>query len=508
MNTTANANLFCRLFDNLDDPSRLAIETHDGQRISYADLIARAGQMANVLVARGVKPGDRVAAQTEKSVAGLVLYLATVRAGAVYLPLNTAYTLTELEYFITDAEPSLVVCDPSNAQGIGAIAAKVGARVETLGADGTGSLTDAAATAKPEFETVARENDDLAAILYTSGTTGRSKGAMLSQDNLASNSLALVDYWRFTNKDVLIHALPIYHTHGLFVASNVTLFARASMIFLPKFDPELIIRLMARATVMMGVPTFYTRLLQSPALNKESCSHMRLFVSGSAPLLADTHREWFARTGHAVLERYGMTETNMNTSNPYDGDRVPGAVGHALPGVTVRVTDPETGKTLAPETVGMIEVKGPNIFKGYWRMPEKTKAEFRNDGFFITGDLGKIDANGYVHIVGRGKDLVISGGFNVYPKEIESEIDAMPGVIESAVIGVPHADFGEGVTAVVVCDKGEHVDETSVLKALDGRLAKFKMPKRVIVVDELPRNAMGKVQKNILRDMYAKIYSK
>jgi malonyl-CoA/methylmalonyl-CoA synthetase len=506
--TIMNANLFSRLFDALDDPARLAIETADGQRVSYGELISRAGRMANVLVSRGVKPGDRVAAQTEKSVPGLVLYLAAVRAGAVYLPLNTAYTLNELEYFIGDAEPSLVVCDPAKAEGIGAIAAKVGAKVETLGADGKGSLTEAAAKAPSQFETVARADDDLAAILYTSGTTGRSKGAMLTHDNLASNSLTLVDYWRFTSKDVLIHALPIYHTHGLFVASNVTLFARASMIFLPKFDPELIIKLMARATVLMGVPTFYTRLLQSPALSHESTKHMRLFVSGSAPLLADTHREWAARTGHAVLERYGMTETNMNTSNPYDGQRVPGAVGHPLPGVTLRVTDPETGKELPRESIGMIEVRGPNVFKGYWRMPEKTKAEFRDDGFFITGDLGKIDSDGYVHILGRGKDLVISGGFNVYPKEIESEIDAMPGVIESAVIGVPHADFGEGVTAVVVCDKSAGVDEASVLKALDGRLAKFKMPKRVIVVDELPRNAMGKVQKNILRDTYSKIYAK
>jgi len=508
MTTPENANLFSHLFDNLDDPNRLAIEMLDGQRISYGDLIARAGQMANVLVARGVKPGDRVAAQTEKSVPGLVLYLAAVRTGAVYLPLNTAYTLNELEYFITDAEPSLVVCDPSRADGIGAIAAKVGAKVETLGADGKGSLTDAAAKAPPEFETVARNDDDLAAILYTSGTTGRSKGAMLTHDNLASNSLTLVGYWGFTDKDVLIHALPIYHTHGLFVASNVVLFARASMIFLPKFDPELIIRLMARATALMGVPTFYVRLLQSPALTKEATAHMRLFISGSAPLLADTHREWMARTGHAVLERYGMTETNMNTSNPYDGERVPGAVGHALPGVSVRVTDPETGKEIARDSIGMIEVKGPNVFKGYWRMPEKTKAEFRDDGFFITGDLGKIDGKGYVHILGRGKDLVISGGFNVYPKEIESEIDAMPGVIEAAVIGVPHADFGEGVTAVVVCDKAAGVDEAAVLNALDGRLAKFKMPKRVIFVDELPRNAMGKVQKNILRDTYKGIYEK
>ena len=503
-----NGNLFARLFDRLDDPSRLAIETADGQRISYGELIARTGQIANVLVARGVKVGDRVAAQTEKSVESLVLYLATVRAGAIYLPLNTAYTLNELEYFIGDAEPALVVCDPAKAGGIALLAAKVRAGVETLDAAGKGTLTEAAKAADPAFETVPRGDDDLAAILYTSGTTGRSKGAMLSHDNLASNSLTLVDYWRFTDKDVLIHALPIYHTHGLFVASNVTLFARASMIFLPKLDPELIIQLMARATVLMGVPTFYTRLLQSPALSKESTRHMRLFVSGSAPLLADTHREWAARTGHAVLERYGMTETNMNTSNPYDGDRVPGAVGFSLPGVSLRVTDPETGKPVPTGGIGMIEVKGPNVFKGYWRMPEKTKAEFRDDGFFITGDLGKIDERGYVHIVGRGKDLVISGGFNVYPKEIESEIDAMPGVIEAAVIGVPHADFGEGVTAVVVREKGAELDEQTVLKGLDGKLAKFKMPKRVIFVDELPRNAMGKVQKNILRDSFADIYKK
>ena len=508
MNPAANANLFSRLFDGLDNPARLAIETHDGGHISYGDLIARAGQMANVLVARGVKPGDRVAVQVEKSVANIVLYLGTVRAGAVYLPLNTAYTLNELDYFIGDAEPSLVVCDPSKAEGLASIAAKVKAKIETLGADGKGSLTEAADKASGDFTTVPRENDDLAAILYTSGTTGRSKGAMLTHDNLASNSLSLVGYWRFTDKDVLIHALPIYHTHGLFVATNVTLFARASMIFLPKLDPDLIIKLMARATVLMGVPTFYTRLLQNSALSRETTKHMRLFVSGSAPLLAETHREWSARTGHAVLERYGMTETNMNTSNPYDGERVPGAVGFPLPGVSVRVTEPETGKELPREEIGMIEVKGPNVFKGYWRMPEKTKSEFRDDGFFITGDLGKIDGKGYVHILGRGKDLVISGGFNVYPKEIESEIDAMPGVVESAVIGVPHADFGEGVTAVLVCSKGADVTEAAVLNALDGRIAKFKMPKRVFVVDELPRNTMGKVQKNILRDTYKDIYAK
>lgn len=506
MTTTANANLFSRLFDNLDDPSRLAIETLDGQHISYGDLIARSGRIANFLVKRGVKTGDRVAVQVEKSVQNLILYLAVVRAGAVYLPLNTAYTLNELDYFITDAEPSLVVCDPAKAEGLRTIAAKVGAKVETLDANGKGSLTDGADASSADFATVARGNDDLAAILYTSGTTGRSKGAMLSHDNLASNSQTLVDYWRFTDKDVLIHALPIYHTHGLFVASNVTLFARAAMIFLPKLDPELIIKLMPRATVLMGVPTFYTRLLQSPNLTKEATSHMRLFISGSAPLLADTHREWSARTGHAVLERYGMTETNMNTSNPYDGERVPGAVGFPLPGVSARVVDPETGKVLAADEIGMIEVKGPNVFKGYWRMPEKTKSEFRDDGFFITGDLGKIDGKGYVHIVGRGKDLVISGGFNVYPKEIESEIDAIDGVVESAVIGLPHADFGEGVTAVVVPQKGAKLDEAAILHALDGRLAKFKMPKRVLFEDDLPRNTMGKVQKNVLRDKYKTLY--
>ena len=507
MNAPTNANLFSRLFDNLDNPARLAIETADGECINYGDLIAMSGRCANYLVSRGVKVGDRVAAQTEKSVAGLVLYLATVRAGAIYLPLNTAYTLNELSYFIGDAEPSLVVCDPSKAEGIAPIAAKVGAKVDTLDAAGKGSLTEGAAKASADFTTAQRGNDDLAAILYTSGTTGRSKGAMLSHDNLASNSLTLVDYWRFTDRDVLIHALPIYHTHGLFVASNVTLFARGSMIFLNKFDADQVINLMARATVLMGVPTFYTRLLQNPRLTRETTSHMRLFISGSAPLLAETHREWSARTGHAVLERYGMTETNMNTSNPYDGDRVPGAVGYPLPGVSARVTDPETGKELARDEIGMIEVKGPNVFKGYWRMPEKTKSEFRDDGFFITGDLGKIDNKGYVHIIGRGKDLVISGGFNVYPKEIENEIDEIPGVVESAVIGVPHADFGEGVTAVVVREKGAQIEETAILKALDGRLAKFKMPKRVLFVDELPRNTMGKVQKNVLRDAYAKLYT-
>ncbi|WP_407050042.1 malonate--CoA ligase [Methyloraptor flagellatus] len=500
-------NLFSRLAARVTDPTRVAIETKAGAAVTYGDLIAATARLANVLVARGVKPGDRVAVQVEKSVEALVLYLATVRAGAVYLPLNTAYTLAELDYFITDAEPKLVVCDPAKRDGLAAIAAKVGGSVETLDANGKGSLMDAAATASAEFATVPRAGNDLAAILYTSGTTGRSKGAMLSHDNLVSNALTLIDVWRFTADDVLIHALPIYHTHGLFVASNVILFSGAKMIFLPKFDPAEILGLMGRATALMGVPTFYVRLLQQPGLTREATAKMRLFVSGSAPLLADTHREWSAKTGHAILERYGMTETNMNTSNPYVGDRVPGAVGLALPGVTVRIADPETGAILPPETIGMIEVKGPNVFQGYWRMPEKTAAEFRPDGFFITGDLGKIDAHGYVHIVGRGKDLIITGGFNVYPKEIESEIDGLPGVFESAVIGVPHADFGEGVTAVVVRTPGATIDEKAILAALSDRLAKFKQPKHIAFVDDLPRNTMGKVQKNVLRETYKDLYA-
>jgi malonyl-CoA/methylmalonyl-CoA synthetase len=502
-----NANLFDRLERSITDLTRTAIVTPGGDQVSYSDLIALSGRLANALVARGVKPSDRVAVQVEKSVPALVLYLATVRAGAVYLPLNTAYTLTELEYFIGDAEPSLIICDPGKQDGVQQLAVGVGATVETLDVQGHGSLMDAAADAPDAFATVERAGDDLAAILYTSGTTGRSKGAMLTHDNLVSNALTLKEVWRFTADDVLIHALPIYHTHGLFVASNVTLFSGASMIFLSRFDAGEVLELMSRATALMGVPTFYVRLLQHSGLGKDATSGMRLFVSGSAPLLAETHREWSARTGHAILERYGMTETNMNTSNPYDGDRVPGAVGLPLPGVSARITDPETGKELATNEIGMIEVKGPNVFKGYWRMPEKTASEFRPDGFFITGDLGRIDEHGYVHILGRGKDLVITGGFNVYPKEIEDEIDAIPGVFESAVIGVPHEDFGEGVTAVIVRSKEADVDEKAVLAALEGRLARFKQPKRVVFVEDLPRNTMGKVQKNILREQFADLYS-
>jgi len=482
------------------------IETAEGRRWTYGDMLEFSGRLAGALQGLGVTPGDRVAVQVEKSPEALMLYLACLRAGAVYLPLNTAYTLAELDYFIGDAEPRLVVVAPKAAEGVRTVAGKHGAQVETLDEAGGGSLLVLAADAGADFPDAARGADDLAAILYTSGTTGRSKGAMLTHDNLLSNALTLRDYWRFTGADRLIHALPIFHTHGLFVASNVTLLAGASMYLLPKFDAGEVLRLMESASVMMGVPTFYVRLLQHPGLTRTATEGMRLFVSGSAPLLAETHRSFAERTGHAILERYGMTETNMNTSNPYDGERIAGTVGFPLPGVLLRVSEPETGRPVPDGETGMIEVKGPNVFAGYWRMPEKTAAEFRADGFFITGDLGKIDARGYVHIVGRGKDLVISGGYNIYPKEVESEIDAMAGVVESAVIGLPHPDFGEGVTAVVVREKGSALDEAAVLDGLRERLARYKQPKRVLFIDDLPRNTMGKVQKNVLREAYKDLY--
>lgn len=487
-------------------PEAQFIEVPAGRTWTYGDMLAFSGRLAGALETLGVRPGDRVAAQVEKSPEALMLYLACVRAGAVYLPLNTAYTLAELNYFIGDAEPRLVVVAPNSRDGIVALAARHGVHVETLDDAGGGSLMEIARDEDIDFLDAHRGPDDLTAILYTSGTTGRSKGAMLTHDNLLSNAATLRDFWRFTGADRLIHALPIFHTHGLFVASNVVLLAGASMYFLPKFDADEALRLMKTATTMMGVPTFYVRLAQHPGLTREATAGMRLFVSGSAPLLAETHRAFAEKTGHVILERYGMTETNMNTSNPYEGDRVAGTVGFPLPGVSLRVTDPESGRPVADGETGMIEVKGPNVFKGYWRMPEKTKAEFRQDGFFITGDLGKIDQRGYVHIVGRGKDLVISGGYNIYPKEVESEIDALPGVVESAVIGVPHPDFGEGVTAVVVCESDSTVDEKTVLEGLKERLARYKQPKCVIFVDELPRNTMGKVQKNILRDRYVSLY--
>jgi malonyl-CoA/methylmalonyl-CoA synthetase len=500
------AHLYAQLTKNFSDPGKVAFEQPNGALHTYADVEAGAARYANALVALGVKPGDRVAIQVEKSLEAVLLNLGCFRAGAVLLPMNAAYTTAEVAYFLGDAEPRVFVHDPGRPELAKTAKDANVPHVETMGADGAGSLAQRAAACSTSFIDVAREPDDLAAILYTSGTTGRSKGAMLTQENLASNARTLLEYWRLTPDDALMHALPIYHAHGLFVAINTLLMAGGRMLFLPKFDADLILKLLPRTTCLMGVPTFYTRLLAHPGLTRQATAHMRLFISGSAPLLPETHRAWRERTGHAILERYGMTETGMNTSNPYDGERLAGAVGLPLPGVSVRIADPATGEILGAEEIGVIEVKGPNVFSGYWRMTEKTKAEFREDGHFITGDLGKIDARGYVHIVGRGKDLIISGGLNVYPKEVESAIDALPGVAESAVIGAPHPDFGEGVTAIVVREKGAAVDEATIAAALEGALAKYKQPKRILFVDELPRNAMGKVQKNILRDVFGESY--
>ncbi|KIC20004.1 malonate--CoA ligase [Leisingera sp. ANG-Vp] len=472
----------------------------DGSTVTFGALFAGAERMAAALVSQGVQPGDRVAVQVQKTIQAIELYLGTVMAGGIFLPLNTAYTGPEVAYFVGDAEPRVVVCDRARLEEISAVAGA--AQVLTLDANGLGSLRTLA-DGQDGFEAVAREPGDLAAILYTSGTTGRSKGAMLSHDNLSSNSAMLQEYWRFTAEDVLIHALPIFHTHGLFVATNVALFAGAQVVFLPGFNADAILEAMPSATAMMGVPTFYTRLLADERVTKERAANMRLFISGSAPLLVDTHEQWETRTGHRILERYGMTETNMSTSNPYDGERRPGTVGFPLPGVEARVM--QDGAEVPAGEIGVLEVRGANVFQGYWQMPEKTAEELKPDGWFITGDMAKIDADGYVTIVGREKDLVITGGFNVYPKEVESLIDDLPGVLESAVIGVPHPDFGEAVVAVVV-PEGEGTSADAIHSALSGQLARFKQPKQVILLEALPRNTMGKVQKKALREEYAGLF--
>ena len=471
----------------------------DGRRIGYGAFLDMAGRFAHAIAAAGVRPGDRVALQAKKSAEALAVYAACVQGGFVFLPLNTAYTPAEVEYFVTDAGARLLICDGASAAALAPVAEKAGATLRTL---------DAAAGQPAEYPVAERGPDDLAAFLYTSGTTGRSKGAMLTHDNLLSNAEALVGEWRFSGDDVLLHALPIFHTHGLFVATNVILLCGGSMIFLPGLDVDDLIRFMPQATTMMGVPTFYTRLLADPRLDKALVGHMRLFVSGSAPLLAETHVEFEKRTGLRILERYGMTETNMNTSNPYDGERRAGTVGPPLPGVTVRIRDPETGRPVATGDIGVIEVKGRNVFMGYWNMPEKTKEEFRADGFFITGDLAEMDADGYVTIVGRAKDLIISGGYNIYPKEVEMLLDEQPGVLESAVVGVPHPDLGEGVVAVVTAKKGVALDTAALLAGIRDKLARFKQPRHVAVLDELPRNTMGKVQKNVLRDRYRDVFAR
>jgi len=494
--------LYDGLFKKHEGQQTPFLHLADGCTITHGAFLKQAAQIANALRDLGLTPGDRVAAQIEKSPQALALYAACVKAGLVFLPLNTAYTADELAYFIEDSGARLVVCDTRSADMLRPLANRLKAKLETLNDDGSGTLINRASGMTAEFPTVPRTADDLAAFLYTSGTTGRSKGAMLTHGNLLSNAETLTEYWRFTSDDVLLHALPIFHTHGLFVATNVMLVSGGAMIFLPKFDLDIMIRMMPQATAMMGVPTFYTRLLEDARFTRDLVQHMRLFISGSAPLLAETHVRFEKRTGHRILERYGMTETNMNTSNPYAGDRRAGTVGFPLPGVELKITDPATGHTLGADEVGQIEVRGPNVFKGYWQMPEKTAAELRKDGFFITGDLGKVDADGYVHIVGRDKDLIISGGYNIYPKEIELILDEQPGVTESAVIGVPHPDFGETVLGLIVPSPDDAPDLDAVAGTISRSLARFKHPRRLIVVDSLPRNTMGKVQKNVLRAQF------
>ncbi|MET0067167.1 MAG: malonyl-CoA synthase [Candidatus Thiodiazotropha sp.] len=500
-----NQNLYLRLVGNRfpESSDRPFLMMPGLPTLHYSDLDRETGRLAARLLQLAVKPGDRVMVQVDKSAQSVLLYLACLRVGAIYIPLNTAYTAAEIDYFIGDAEPQLFVCQPASRDSLAGVAEKIGVpHLRTLGSQGDGDLLEGLAALEPTDRVVARTADDIAAILYTSGTTGRSKGAMLSHANLQSNAEVLHEYWQWDDaNDVLLHALPVFHVHGLFVALHCALLGGSPVHFLNRFEPHKVVELLPKSTVMMGVPTFYTRLLGDQKFTRERCRNMRLFISGSAPLLAETHREFEARTGFRILERYGMTEAGMITSNPYDGERLAGTVGFPLPGVSVRIADGQ-GQELPRGETGVLELRGPNVFKGYWRMPEKTAAEFREDGWFISGDNAVMDETGRVSIVGRAKDLIISGGYNIYPKEIESEIDAIPGVLESAVVGVPHPDFGEGVAAVVVSDGSRSLTPEDIVEPLQGRLARFKQPKRVVFVEELPRNTMGKVQKAQLRETY------
>lgn len=508
--TAPNANLFAALRAAFPaDLDAIAVETDLGLLYSWRDLDQASARIANLLDSLGLEPGARIAVQVEKSVEAMLLYLATLRAGFVFLPLNTAYQSAEIGYFIGNAEPAVVVCTSKNVGWVGPIATVAGTQhVFTLDDDRSGTLLDAAAQCSDEHAVAHKAEDDLAAILYTSGTTGRSKGAMLTHRNLLSNAQVLKDYWGWAEGDVLIHALPIFHVHGLFVAIHGALLNGSKMIWFAKFDPKRIVERMPEATVFMGVPTLYVRLLAEPGLTKKAVRNMRLFIAGSAPLLIETFHEWQERTGHTILERYGMSETAMLTSNPYSaaqGERRGGTVGFALPGVQLRVRA-EDGSDCRTDEIGGLQVAGPNVFAGYWRMPEKTKEEFTDDGFFKTGDVGQIDGRGYITIVGRSKDLIISGGYNVYPAEIEGYLNELPGVAESAVVGVPHADFGEVGVAIVIAKPGAALDADAMLAELKAKLANFKIPKRCFVVAELPRNAMGKVQKALLREQHKDLF--
>ena len=476
----------------------------DGRRISYRELDELSARMARLLLSGDAKPGDRILVQVEKSIENVALYFGAMRAGLVFVPLNTAYTGDEVEYFLNDAQPSVFVCRPEKVEALSPPAKQAGVKhIYALGPDGSGGLSEALDAADPYDEIHPRHEDDLAVILYTSGTTGRSKGAMLSHGNLQSNAMALNQLWGFTSADVLLHALPIFHIHGLFVALHTAILSGCEILFLPKFSVEDVRAALPHASVMMGVPTFYTRLLAEENFTRDEAAHMRLFISGSAPLTQETFNAFAERTGHKILERYGMSEAGMIASNPLGGDRIAGTVGYALPGVSIRVCG-DQGEALAPGNAGNVEVKGPNIFKGYWRKPEKTAEEFTGDEFFKTGDNGALGEDGRLTLMGRSKDLIIAGGYNIYPKEIEHVLDAVPGVSESAVVGVPHPDMGEGVIAILVAEK-EPVEDRVIESALKA-LAKFKRPRKLFWVEALPRNAMGKVQKQKLREDYGDVF--
>ena len=495
--------LYDSLFRHTNDSKKIFLINQSGE-MSYKLFHQLVNQISHTLIDSGLKKGDRVIVQAEKSNIQLALYVATIKSGGVYLPLNTEYTVNEIKYFIDDSKANIIVIDSKNEESVRNNIKDGSKKILTLNADETGSLSDLSNKKKKEFDAIPCKPEDLAAILYTSGTTGRSKGAQLSHKNLLSNTMVLKDFWNFSENDVLLHMLPIYHTHGLFVACNLLSYVGGSMIFLPKFDIDEAISWMKRANTMMGVPTFYTRLLNDDRFNKELSNHMRLFISGSAPLLAETHIEFEKRTGKQIIERYGMTETNMNTSNPYHGPRVAGTVGLPLPGVKLRIVN-QNGKEVDKGEIGIIELKGDNVFGGYWGNPDKTSESFRQDGYFITGDMARIDKNEYVIIVGRDKDLIITGGLNVYPKEVENLIDEIDSVEESAVIAVPHSDFGEAVVSVVV-KKKESIIEQDIKDYLSQRVAKFKQPKKIIFVNSLPRNTMGKVQKSELRKKYQNLF--
>ncbi len=497
------SNFYAALAATIDSSSeRIFLETDDGRSYTRADLARESARFARTMIDAGAVRGDRIAVQIDKSPASLFLYLGCLRAGLVYLPLNTAYQRGELMYFLQDAQPKVIVCTPRSFDLMREIS-DAHAQLFTLDEEGRGSLADAAAGFPDEFETVDSEPDDLAVIIYTSGTTGRSKGAMVTHRNLLSNARALVDYWGFSDRDVLLHALPVFHIHGLFVANHCALLSGGKLLWHRKFDAKLVLRDLARATVMMGVPTFYTRLLADQGFDRDACCNVRVFISGSAPLLLETFKEFQKRTGQSILERYGMSEAGMICSNPLGGERRGGSVGFPLPGVAVRVAD-DHDRPLPLGEVGGIQIKGENVFAGYWRMPDRTREEFTSDGYFRTGDVGTFDTDGYVSIVGRAKDLIISGGYNVYPREIELALEAMPGVTESAVIGIPHPDLGEAVTAVVVARKDARLDPAALIAELKKNFANYKVPKRVYLVEDLPRNAMGKVQKALLRERYGK----